>query len=83
MAWSDGHSMCVQGVLWLLLCGVSCCRPYGVASLLAVHDKEAGAQLYVVEPSGVLNTKLFRFQSSVQSICRWGSHPRRNGLCYK
>jgi hypothetical protein len=31
-----------------------CCRPYGVASLLAVHDKEAGPQLYLVEPSGVL-----------------------------
>lgn len=30
-------------------------RPYGVASLLAVHDKEAGPQLYLVEPSGVAN----------------------------
>lgn len=37
------------------MCAVhSVCRPYGVASLLAVHDKEAGPQLYLVEPSGVL-----------------------------
>jgi 20S proteasome subunit alpha 7 len=29
------------------------CRPYGVSSLLAVHDKAAGPQLYLVEPSGI------------------------------
>ncbi|KAF6261749.1 20S proteasome alpha subunit G [Scenedesmus sp. NREL 46B-D3] len=28
-------------------------RPYGVSSLLAVHDKAAGPQLYLVEPSGI------------------------------
>lgn len=31
----------------------SCPSPYGVASLLAVHDKGAGHQLYLLEPSGV------------------------------
>jgi hypothetical protein len=44
----------VFGVLLLFLLLVFCCRPYGVASLLAVHDKEAGPQLYLVEPSGEL-----------------------------
>lgn len=34
------------------------CRPYGVASLLAVHDKDAGAQLYLVEPSGDFGGKV-------------------------
>ncbi len=28
-------------------------RPYGVATLLAVHDHNLGPQLYLIEPSGV------------------------------
>lgn len=35
-------------------CPLPAARPYGVSSLLAVHDKAAGPQLYLVEPSGAV-----------------------------
>jgi hypothetical protein len=73
---------CIAAHTVLHCCFVFMCRPYGVSSLLAVHYKAAGPQLYLVHPlppSDICTALLFLCAGRM--VCRlcWQYTTRQQG----